>query len=384
MAALDLPAVDASGMTLTRVGILALAVYGASWCGAIVASNAPGQTPLQRRTDAADARHPRRDDGRPAIGFALNLHYGDRVEPHLRAIDELAQLGVDSVEILTPAFQQDGASEQIEIEARPKRSPRREHLVALLQHARRRGLATTLMPVVLFSRPRGNEWRGKISPENWDKWWHSYDRMIDYFLELAVETDVQVFSVGSELLTTERQSERWRKLIRRVRSRFDGQLMYSANWDHYHVPTFWQDLDLIGVSGYWDLTTLAGKATPTDAQLERRWRQIKQQLLAFAVEQDRPLVLTEVGYPSLPWGLKDPWNYVNSNKAPSDGDTQARGYRAFLAAWSEDLAAPGAIGGVFFYEWDPYRQGDKNDTGYGIRGKPTHQILQQWLAERER
>ena len=371
-------------MILQRLGILALAVYVASLCGAVIASNtrAHKQEPGPPAVSAATGADATAGRPGPTIGFALNLHHNDQLHQHIQAVDDLAQLGVDSVQVLTPAFQRDGAAEAIELDAGPGRCPKREHLVALLNHARRRGLTTTLMPVVLFHEPRGNEWRGKISPENWDPWWQSYYEMIDYFLGIANEADVQVFSIGSELLTTERQTERWRGLIRHVRSRFAGKIMYSANWDHYHVPAFWQEVDLIGVSGYWDLTTLSGPEGPTDEQLRRRWRQIRDELLTFAVEQDRPLVLTEVGYPSLPWALQDPWNYINGSDAPVDARAQARGYEAFLAAWSAELSSPGPLGGVVFYEWDPYHQGGDNDTGYGVRGKPALEIIKQWLGAR--
>lgn len=373
-------------MILHRLGFVALAVYGAAFCGAVINPNAS-----QRRTTAIaigtgqHATSMPHTAALPTVGFALNLHYVDQLQPHLDALDELARLGVDSVEILTPAFQQDGADDTIEIQAVPGRCPRREDLVALLQHARKRGLNTTLMPVVLFTNPRGNEWRGKISPENWQNWWDSYDRMIDYFLDIAIESDVQVFTIGSELLTAERQTQQWRRLIRHIRTRFSGKLIYSTNWDHYHVPTFWQDLDYIGVSGYWDLTTLSGQDEPTDAQLAKRWGQIRQKLLAFAAEQKRPIVLTEVGYPSVPWALKDPWNYINSDDVPSDPDTQARGYKAFLSVWAQDMSSPdppAPLAGIFFYEWDLYRRGGPRDTGYGVRGKPALKMIQQWLAAR--
>jgi hypothetical protein len=373
-------------MILHRLGFVALAVYGASFCGAVISPNA-----RQRHTVAIDSGTVRQatsmphTDALPSVGFALNVHYIEQLQPHRDALEALARLGVDSVEILTPAFQQDGAADSIEIQAAPGRCPRREDLVALLQHARKLGLNTTLMPVVLFTKPRGNEWRGKISPENWQTWWDSYERMIDYFLDIAIESDVQVFTIGSELLTTERQTPQWRRLIRRIRARFDGKLMYSTNWDHYHVPTFWQDLDYIGVSGYWDLTTLSGQTEPTDAQLSQRWGQIRQKLMAFAVEQKRPIVLTEVGYPSVPWALKDPWNYINSDDVPSDPDTQARGYKAFLAVWDQDLSRSDSatpLAGMFFYEWDVYRRGGRNDTGYGVRGKPALKLIQQWLDAR--
>jgi len=316
-------------------------------------------------------------------GFALSLHYTDQLGLYMQAIDEMAALGFNCVEIATPAFQTNGASHDVRVEAGPGRGPHRWQLIQLLGYARERGLVTTLMPQILFTQPRGNEWRGKIHPEHWGPWWENYKKTIDYFLDIANEAGVDIFCVGSELLSTERQVDRWVEMIGHVRKGFKGRLTYSTNWDHYHVPLVWQHLDLIGISGYWDMTQAARHTPPTPQELAQRWRGIREKLLAFAASQDRPILFTEVGYPSLPWALKDPWNYVNDAGIPSAPDAQALGYKAFLLAW-EDLLIhqpnPKHLAGVFFYAWDPYNQGGPQDSGYGVRGKPVYDILKDWLA----
>ena len=326
------------------------------------------------------------------VGFAISLHHTEHLDLYLESIDEIADLGCNAVEIVTPAFQEHGASDKIELLTGPGRGPSREMLVKLLSHAHRRGLTTTLMPVVLFTNPRGNEWRGKISPEYWDNWWDSYHRMTDYFLDIANESHVDIYVVGSELLSTEKQIARWEAVIKRAREKFSGRLAYSTNWDHFHVPTLWKQLDVIGISGYWDLTTKADDADrPTDAELAERWADIRKKVIDFAREQQRQVIITEVGYPSLPWGIKDPWNYVNSEKVASDTAVQARGYASFLKAW-DDLLAPtddgvgggdtALVRGVYFYEWSPYFRGGPHDTTYGVRGKPAHGLVRDWLAAR--
>jgi hypothetical protein len=295
-------------------------------------------------------------------------------------------MGFNTVEVLTPTFQTDGAAEQIKVIVGPGRSPRREDLVRVLKHAHERGLTTVLMPLVLFESPRGNEWRGKIQPERWDNWWAGYRRNMDYFLDIANEAEVSVFSVGSELLSTEKQADRWDPFIKHVRKRFKGRLSYSTNWDHFQVPAFWKQLDMIGISCYWDMTKLAKSDPPETEALAQRWSQIRKDVLDFAATQQKPVFLTEIGYPSLPWGLKDPWNYVNTKDATSTPEVQERGYKAFLAAWDDLLLhkpEPGRFAGVCFYEWDVYQSGGPTDTGYGIRGKPTHDLLRNWLQTKE-
>jgi len=314
------------------------------------------------------------------LGFSLNLHHTEHLPLYFDSIDELEKLGFKSLQVLTPAFQRDGAAERIEIVAEPGRCPTRRDLIDLLRYARRQGMHTTLMPTVLFTKPRGNEWRGRISPENWDNWWASYNDMIDYFLDIANEADVQMFCIGSELLSTEKHTRRWKKLIADIRSKFDGHLIYSTNWDHFHVPGFWEDLDLIGVSGYWNLTQGAANNPPTDAELAARWASIQSGVMEFAKEKDRPILITELGYPSLTWALKDPWNYVKGTDGQMDSTPQARGYESFLKAWAGPLKASNSrFAGVYFYCWDPYHHGGSEDTGYGIRGKPAYDLLRQWM-----
>jgi Glycoside Hydrolase Family 113 len=351
------------------------------------------------------------------IGAALNLYHTDRLDLYHGALEQMSRLGFNAVQIVTPIFQVDGAAARVGLEPGPDRGPSMEDIASLLGHAKRLGMKTMLMPQVNFTDPRGNEWRGKLQPAQWGPWWDSYTETIDRFLDTAIENNVDVFVVGCELLTTHKPEHeaRWRQLIKRCRARFPGKLTYSTTWDTYYKVTFWDALDAVGVSGYWDITTLAQDPDhPTPDELKRRWVQIKQRLLAFADAQGKPVLLTEVGYPSLPWALKDPWNYINSDDTPPDHDAQAAGYAAFIAAWADTIkppapgipgspGIPGAPGlpatvaattgdattgaangdprslGVFFHKWDPYHRGGPDDTGYGIAGKPAYQLLADWL-----
>lgn len=320
---------------------------------------------------------------RPAVGFALNLHHNNDHGLYLGAVDDIAELGCNVLLIVAPAFQTHGSSTDIRLELGPGRGPRPDRLVALIDKAHQRGLAVALMPVVLLTDPRPGEWRGKINPENWDAWWRSYQRMTDYFLDIAVEANVELYCIGSELVSAEAQSQRWRTVIAAARRRYGGLLTYSANFDRAAGPTFWPQLDLIGVNGYFDLTGGEGDDAADDT-LVREWSKHRDRLLALAMKMDRPLLMTEVGYPSLPTGLREPWNYVRGADRPATPDVQTRGYRAFVDAWRTPIReahdAPGApAAGVIFYEWDPYRRGGPADTGYGVRGKPARQIIQSWL-----
>ncbi len=374
-----------------RLTYLAVLVYALAVLGALAApsgDSAEGsgqpQSAVASTSDAAPAPVPL-PPPRPIIGFAINLHHTDRIELYLQAIDDMARMGFNTVEVLTPTFQRDGAGEEINVDVGPGKSPDRAQLVTVLKYAKQRGLTTVLMPLVLLANPRGNEWRGKILPEHWDVWWKSYTRNIDYFMGIANETGVSIFSVGSELLSTEeKQTPQWDALIKHVRQGFAGKLSYSTNWDHYQKPTFWSRLDMIGINGYWDLTEGAKSNPPSSADLVKRWKGIRKDVLSWGAYKNKPVLLTEIGYPSLPWGLKDPWNYVNTSDRVSTPEVQQAGFQAFLSVWKDMLAAPDSTQfmGVCFFEWDVYHEGGPDDTGYGIRGKPAYNLLKNWLASR--
>ena len=72
--------------------------------------------------------------------------------------------------------------------------------------------------------------------------------------KLSGPTGIDVFSVGSELNSTEDQADRWRHIVDRVRARFPGRVTYTANWDRYDNVTFWQMVDFISVSSYFELS----------------------------------------------------------------------------------------------------------------------------------
>ncbi|MCC7145870.1 MAG: hypothetical protein IT443_05445 [Phycisphaeraceae bacterium] len=389
-------------MTIGRFATVGLLVYLLAVLGAYFASaSSPPDSQLPTPNSSSF------DPARPLLGFALNFHHTSDLPAYLKAIDQIADMGFDSVEILTPAFQENGAAESIAVVVAPGKSPSRADLVALLTHAKKRGLRTLLMPIVLLSNPRGNEWRGKISPEDWSAWWRSYRQYLDYAAAVANEADVDALAVGSELISTEAQTQNWVDLIQHLRRRFPRLLFYSTNWDHYEKPQFWSHLDAIGINGYWDIATLTAADNPDPALLTARWAQIRQQIVDFAAAQGRPILLTEVGYPSLPWALSAPWNYIADSHDPADHQAQALGYQAFLSAFDNllspapttapasvsalgsaggsnvnDPSTPAAFAGVMFYAWDPYHSGGDDDKGYGVLGKPAAQLLSTWLSNR--
>jgi hypothetical protein len=310
----------------------------------------------------------------PVLGVGINAHHISDLPLYLESVDAIAELGANTLLLVTPMFQEKVDSSEVRLD--PKLCPTREQLAAILNRAHGLGLQTVLLPIVLIESPGEKDWRGLLRPDDLDAWWASYERFIDYYLDLAIATKVDVFSVGSELNSTEGQLARWRQIIERVRGRFDGRVTYTANWDRYEAVAFWSMVDFISVSSYFELSRDDPDAPVS--KLSIAWAAERSRLLRFARGERKRILIMELGYPSLPWAAAHPWDYVAKDDSETDHDAQARCYSAFFAAWSATLIQPGspALGFNCYYR-DPYHRGGDQDTGYGIRGKPAMDLIRQ-------
>ncbi|MCP4248471.1 MAG: hypothetical protein GY778_15595, partial [bacterium] len=174
---------------------------------------------------------------------------------------------------------------------------------------------------------------------------------------------------------TERHTVRWRRLIGEVRKVYSGQLGYSANWDHYQGIQFWSDLDLIALTTYYNLNPKE-KAEPTVDDLRAAWNPIRDEILTWRAEIDRPLLFTEVGWCSQEGCSIAPWNYYHNEKAtPAGHHEQGANYRAFLETWAQRPE----VGGIIWWEWSG-STGGTDDYHYTPKGKPAEQVLRDFFA----
>ena len=326
---------------------------------------APAVAQTGRSTEAAAVRLPLR-------GIAIQVQRVDWMDKYEKSIDEVAEMGADTVELIIDTRQENGASAKIWLDQRITATiPQLERLI---KRAKQRNLRVVLMPIVLLDRPRGTEWRGKISPSSdnggWNAWWKSYREMITHFAYIAEGNGVDVLVVGSELVSSERMVEQWRETIAQVRRIYSGLLTYSSNWDHYHAVAFWDDLDLIGMNSYWKL---GRDHTATIEEMTDRWQEIQSDLLEFQTKIGKPIYFTEVGWCSLQNAAHASWDYTRTN-LPVDLDLQTRLYQAFFKSWHGN----DALGGFAFWEW-PAEGGGPEDKGYTPKGKPAEEVLREWL-----
>jgi hypothetical protein len=313
-------------------------------------------------------------------GMTLQIHSPDEALIAPKLIDEIAATKVNTLALVLAGYQECCASTSIFIDIR--RVPSDDQLRGLIRYARQKGLKVTLMPIVLLENPRDGEWRGKISPEGgrWEDWWERYTNFIMHYAHIAQDSKVDLFAVGSELISTEQQTDRWKALIKKVRGNYHGRLTYSANWDHYKVPQFWDDLDIIGMTTYYELT---GGKKPTEDVLLTSWLKIKKDILAWQSKSKtpRPLLFTEVGWPNQKTAAEFPWDYYRAQDKP-DPELQARCFKTFFQAWSKEPA----VAGFLVWEWRTgldQKTDPKNDTGYVPKDKPAMKVIDDFFSRPE-
>jgi hypothetical protein len=323
----------------------------------------------------------------PWIGYALNAHHIGDLPLYLKSVDRIAEEGANALIVLSPMFMETTTSSEIRF--LPDRCATDEQLIAILTRAKQRSMRTILLPIVLLDHPTGKEWRGIIKPDDWDRWWLSYDKFLDRFIRISNKANVDVLCVGSELNSAEPQLDHWRRVIAQTRKRFNGLLSYSSNWDRFYLVEFWKELDVMCVSSYFELIedeeedpARKGAPPPSVEQLAKTWHTERDKMLAFAKKIEKPMLISEVGYPSLSWAAEHPWNYVAPAGTKADHEAQARCWAAFFAAWTDVFTGTDrSAAGVLCYHWDPYYHGEEKDIGYGVDGKPALKVIREAFAK---
>lgn len=307
-------------------------------------------------------------------GISLQIHSGDKDWPTDKLLDEIASTTANTVCLVIHGYQENASSNSIFIDTR--KTPSAGVLANAIRHAHMKGLRVMVMPVVLLSKRRGNEWRGQIAPASWDEWWNDYTAFILYYAQAAQSEGAEFFCVGSELITTETQTYRWAKLIGDVRNVYSGMLTYSANWDHYEVPAFWKDLDMVGMTTYYDL---CGMSDPTMQTLLESWQKLQKNILAWQATVKKPIIFTEAGWPNQTTAAKFPWNYYKSPDQP-DPQLQARCFKAFFDTWAQQQA----VAGFLVWEWRYHptvETSPEKDTSYCPAGKEAMNVINDYYRQ---
>lgn len=302
----------------------------------------------------------------PLHGITLGLFSQDPTYSYQSLLEEIHGTGARWVSLCCNFYQE--KVDSVEVGVPDRRTADWERILVTIRQAHALGLRVFLFPIVLLQSPGEDDWRGTIRPKDPDKWYASYERLMVRFAHVAEEEGVALLSVGSEFNSMQVDTERWKKLIARIRQSYGGALTYSVNWDSITAPAFFSELDFIGMTTYFSLTK---KNDPTVEELTQRWIEIREDIATWQAHHGWKLIFTEVGFPSQDGANKDPWNYFISKTV--DLQEQADCFEAFNRVWLKEPA----LSGLFFYNW--FGPGGAQDTGYTPRGKPALDKIKRWF-----
>lgn len=218
------------------------------------------------------------------------------------------------------------------------------------------------------------EFTGTLKMDSEAKWKaleDSYDKFIITYAELAQETNVYSFCIGTELeqFVTNRP-DYWKGLIKKIRSIYKGKLTYAANWDEFTRTPFWEALDYIGVDAYFPLSK---EKTPTLTALKAGWQVHKEKIKTLSKKVGKPVLFTEYGYRSTDFNAKKPW--MSNRETSVNLEAQVNATQAILEEfWKEDWFAGG-----FIWKWFIHheRAGGEDNNRFTPQNKPAEKVLQQ-------
>lgn len=303
-------------------------------------------------------------------GFALPTWNRDGyTDPEMdKYIQEIVDTGAGWIQFTPTGYQDSKNADEITSTSQTPTSRGVERAISL---AHKYGLKVLLKPAVDVSNSPGSQ--AEIRPGDHDAWFASYKSFIRRYADIAARHKVEQFAVGTELAGVSHDRDRWLDVIHMVRARYQGTLLYAANFNEYEHVAFWDALDLIGIDAYWSLSQ---QPTTDVIALEQAWQPIRADLAAFAARTHRRILFTEAGYTSAHGTTTRPHSWTIS-EIPDQAE-QAAAYQALLTSFDKQPW----WAGVFWWVWNALPDKDGIHTlDFTPRGKAAESVVRKWWAD---
>ena len=304
-------------------------------------------------------------------GMVLGLYAGLPDYDYREEIARIQGTGATCVSLQAIYRMEKGTSD--DIARHPTSSPTQAALRRTFRQARNAQLRVMFFPTINLRAEADNArwWRGNIEPAHWDLWWRNYTAFNVELARIAQEEGVEWYSLGTEMASTHRFPEQWRALAKAVRTVFKGKLVYSINFDSHDSFTFGDCLDVIGINTYDPIAKY--EDYPSAASVRDGWWWIVNKARTLQARFGKPVMVTEVGYPSVARAHVGPWDFRTDK--PKDLGLQnflLSGAFKVLANWSDGEA-------VFYYLYGENLNqkpiGGPGDRTYAVWGKPAEATL---------
>lgn len=231
----------------------------------------------------------------------------------------------------------------------------------------------------------------------WNAWFDQYEAYALHFADVAAKTGVDQLAFYGDWATIESKPagyrERLEAISTKVRQHYRGAIgrtFYLGGVDGAAEPLWPAPADMPGMS-QWDFLAVnwwAGlSANPSAGQAELNesaLRIMKTSLAPVAAQYGKPVVLSQISYPSVVGGVTgrvgvfddgiQMWNAYDSSMV-LDLQGQAMAFEAVLNAVAQ---SPSVIGTYPFVYWPDEFPLSKE---HNIRGKPAAEIVRGWYGQ---
>jgi hypothetical protein len=311
-------------------------------------------------------------------GMSFSAEGGARTgymsEAACASLDQLRQLHVEWLSLMPFAFSSWGNGQPRLSFSHRNSWEGDDNLQKISWEAHRRGMKIFLKPH-LWLRGQSTVDLEISDPAAWHDWFSSYRRYILHQARLGEAIGAELFSIGNELplltLDAAHQTD-WRTLISEVQRVFSGNITYCANWgEDFEKIRFADALDVVGLNAYYPLT---GQPEASPEEWREGARAVADKVGAVAARIQRPIIITEIGYPSTAQAALRPWTEDGSRLSVK---AQAEAASAFFEAfWDRPW-----LRGIYWWKWYSHgRGGGENDASYMPRGKPAAAAIAEWYS----
>ena len=247
---------------------------------------------------------------------------------------------------------------------------RRDGAKQYIEMLHKNGISVMLKPQLWISRGIFTGTLKMDTEDHWKQLEESYRDFILTYADLAAESNVEMFCIGTELEQfVQNRPIFWNLLIQEIRDIYKGKLTYASNWDEFDRVPFWSKLDYVGIDAYFPLSEAK---TPTVDELVLGWQPWKDKISKLSTETKKPVLFTEFGYRSMDYTAKKPWLVDRSDEKPNM-ESQVNAKKAiFQTFWDEDW-----FSGGYVWKWfaDHENSGGANDNRFTPQNKPSLKII---------
>ena len=283
---------------------------------------------------------------------------------------ELNKTNVEWVAIFPYFYQEDEQSKTIRsMKEIGKWSARDSSFMKSIDSLHKRNIRVHLKPHLWM----GEGWRATINfknPEDWDTWFTSYEQTILHYALMAEKTNVELFCIGTELRTAvKNKPTAWNDLIKKIRNVYSGKLTYAANWDgEFNDVQFWDELDYIGIQGYFPLTS---KSNPDLETIQQGWKSHIEILKSLSEKYQKKILFTEVGYRPDVDATRKPWEWGSAFGFLFKKKSEKTQYLAYEALYSE-LWNKEWFAGSYIWQW--------TNSDFSVKGRPAENVIAKWYS----